>query len=563
MLRTASRRLAARILQQLQRPSSSGPTAALHSDKIEEGQKAAAASAPEGSAGSSLDRADKNDGINQAPVSAEVRSKLVSAAFASLKQTQQAPRTSLDDQIMTAKDPETLLSMSESSTLNKKQILRIVTTLAEWSVSGQADVSKYESDPRFVSLCQMLGRTPKRSSPTLANVNKTGDLSLVLNVTGDDEAAKLISTITLPQMIKVMLSLAIKKRRSIPLLQALSFNISRSSTVLDIKQGADVLYALACLNFPDEVLLGKVCCDVIESVARCQKTSVIGSISTSLGLLKYKDENLLDELIAWTVKNKELTRSQDLMSLLHTLASVNYQSPTCDKFFEVISPVLALDEAPSCGSWLDIVWSLSVCERAAPDHLRSVLDLNFVEKISSLTSNSANFSWKKKLLNINGVAKFTQGYKGPFLNEETTNFSAARGKDKQALVKSVIDALSSLVPSEGYLRTDVDSGMGFLIDSVCLIDDKMTPLPIVDKTVEMILNQKPKRGRKVAIMVRDYHDHTRGKVTLCGTAAVSSSLLTKAGYHVLNISYKDYNPRDKLSDRVAYLQNQLKSLLSK
>lgn len=50
-----------------------------------------------------------------------------------------------------------------------------------------------------------------------------------------------------------MSSLTTKGRRSTPLLRSLAFNIGRSSERLDIKQAADVFYACAALNFPDEV----------------------------------------------------------------------------------------------------------------------------------------------------------------------------------------------------------------------------------------------------------------------------------------------------------------------
>lgn len=90
-------------------------------------------------------------------------------------------------------------------------ILQIVTTLAEWSVNGQANMSTFETDPRFVSLCQLLGRssngTPVTSlcDPSKHNIfhEKQGDLSVVLDVKEEDDAAKLASSLTLPQMIKV------------------------------------------------------------------------------------------------------------------------------------------------------------------------------------------------------------------------------------------------------------------------------------------------------------------------------------------------------------------------
>lgn len=72
-------------------------------------------------------------------------------------------------------------------------------------------------------------------------------------------------------------------------MRSLAFNIGRCSDKMDIKQCADVLYALAVLNFPDEVLLEKVGTDLRSVLSTNKRPSVIGSILTSLGILRYRD----------------------------------------------------------------------------------------------------------------------------------------------------------------------------------------------------------------------------------------------------------------------------------
>lgn len=73
-----------------------------------------------------------------------------------------------------------------------------MSTLADWASSGRVKLSEFEADPRFLKLCKMLGKDNQKGKDNLF-----GDLSTVLGITGDDEAAKLISTISLPQMVKV------------------------------------------------------------------------------------------------------------------------------------------------------------------------------------------------------------------------------------------------------------------------------------------------------------------------------------------------------------------------
>lgn len=158
-------------------------------------------------------------------------------------------------------------------------------------------LSDFENDARFIKLCRLLGRAvPKQQNGgSAANQSKiagfrTDDLNTVIGVAGDDEAAKLIASISIPQMIKVMSALAQKKRRSTPLLRSLAYNISNNSEQLDLKQCADLMYAMAVLNFPDTVLIGRISMDVQSGLTQnMDKPAAVGSIITSLGLLKYRD----------------------------------------------------------------------------------------------------------------------------------------------------------------------------------------------------------------------------------------------------------------------------------
>lgn len=84
-------------------------------------------------------------------------------------------------------------------------------------------------------------------------------------------------------------TLGAKKKRSTTLMRSLAFNIGRCSEKMDIKQCADVIYALAVLNFPDEVLLEKVGADLRSVVLTNDRPSVVGSILTSIGILRYRD----------------------------------------------------------------------------------------------------------------------------------------------------------------------------------------------------------------------------------------------------------------------------------
>lgn len=78
---------------------------------------------------------------------------------------------------------------------------QMVSILSEWSSNHKVKLSDFEKDPRFLKLCRILGRSS--ASHTMSSLTMAEDLSTVLGITGDDEAARLIANLSLPQMIKV------------------------------------------------------------------------------------------------------------------------------------------------------------------------------------------------------------------------------------------------------------------------------------------------------------------------------------------------------------------------
>lgn len=136
----------------------------------------------------------------------EKKSNIVAAAFASLKSIEapQKQSPSLDERIAAAGSVESLLSIAEAPQLSRRHALRIVSQLADWTTSGRAKLSDFEADTRFLKLCRLLGRGLPKSKQTFEKeASGIGDLAVVLGVTGDDEAAKLVAGVSLNQMIRV------------------------------------------------------------------------------------------------------------------------------------------------------------------------------------------------------------------------------------------------------------------------------------------------------------------------------------------------------------------------
>lgn len=85
----------------------------------------------------------------------------------------------------------------------------------------------------------------------------------------------------------------------------------------------------------------------------------------------------------------------------------------------------------------------------------------YSDKKSELSWNPAQIM---KILNVNAVAKhLTNDYAGPLVKPSALQFQFGYRKPKKALVDGLIETTKNLLNSESHIRTQFNTGMGFVI----------------------------------------------------------------------------------------------------
>ncbi|XP_026473999.1 LOW QUALITY PROTEIN: FAST kinase domain-containing protein 4-like [Ctenocephalides felis] len=522
----------------------------------------------------SLEKNEANNGDRKIESYQKNSGSMIAAAFASLNDVEQMsdnktstkeiplnskPMRTFDnktvtEKIKTATSVNELLATTENNSVSRQNALRIVSTLAEWTTTNKIKLNEFESDPRFLKLCRVIGRANSADLTDRKTTTYTrDDLNTLLEVTGDDEAAKLIATISLPQMIKVMSTLAQQKKRSKPLLHALAYNITRNTDALDLKQCADILYSISVLNYPDHVLLSRVCSDISAGLNNNKdKSAVVGSILTSFGLLKYKDTDTLESLSEWILKYNEICRSRDISVLIVTLAVLNHKPTNFEQLMKTLLPHLTHADHPNPTEWLNVVWSLVCLDKCPIDKIEYVFSDSFYNLLN--VKNDLTYSAKMKLLNIKAAADILMPDKiEAKIDIDKIKVQHKYSNSKQIMINSVLDALKSLFASEQYLRSMINTDMGFLIDAECVLDKNCNPLPLTSNNSS---------GIRIAMQVLDYHDMCQNLQEPHGAVALSRRLLEARGYKVLCVPYTEYQPSDKLIKRVQYLESKLKQIVN-
>jgi len=197
---------------------------------------------------------------------------------------------------------------------------------------------------------------------------------------------------------------------------------------------------------------------------------------------------------------------------------------------------------------------LTILNQATPEQYASVLNNEFLSRLLDLSEYSLSKSLK--VLNVNAAASLLPDYKGPLLPEDSSiyDITISCSKEKRDLSNSIISALKILTPTD-CIHFNVNTKMGFMIDAELCVDNQCSPLPMNTKSTDQ------KEVLRIAIFTCSYHDFCRGVTEVTGPMKYYCKLLQHQGYKTMMIPYTDVNIKDKLIQRVQYINDNIKKLV--
>jgi len=408
-----------------------------------------------------------------------------------------------------------------------------------------------------------------------------------------------IETMDAADLSMVLKTLGMKKRRHMPLLKAISYHLIKRRNELDIKALSDCLFAMNQLSFKDNSLLDAICdsinqklissdSDGLLNITEEQQIMLARSILTSLGQLKFLNTGLLDNLCMMlsskivdnTNNDKSILKSKDFASFLMTTSTLNYCPKNSDALYEAVIQNLMSDNIQNTTArketakevmWLNIVWSMTILNKAPHKCWASVLTTEFYNRLL-YNHDNRNFQVILKLLNVNAAANNDASYKGPRIDVSDDpllkDVRTTPSKDKLQFIEKAMADFSNFASPPTNLVPNINTLMGFQIEGEAVFDKNGKSIPISGLSIlDQNSNSKkaskklPENSTRVAIMCVGFHDCLADGSTLSGATSLNLRLLESKA-KVFMIKHNYCGPRQKELERVTVLDSALKKLLS-
>ncbi|XP_074652622.1 FAST kinase domain-containing protein 4-like [Tubulanus polymorphus] len=356
-------------------------------------------------------------------------------------------------------------------------------------------------------------------------------------------------------LYRVVYILAKKRTRNTPLLRALLYHMNRFPVNLNPVQLQNLMYACALFKLYDENLFEKVSRTVADSLTtRAASVAVVTRLMTSFSVLRWRDERLLEAYVEFLASRADELSERDVAAMLLTLANLNFKPDDAATLNELTDRCSGMADPRL---WLSVVWSKVVLGIASNRDINSVLDSQFISQLledGSCESHQAT-SHRLKLHNINCAAHMLQSdYTGAKLSKDFIEASQLQVpvRTTRYLTNLVVKALSNIAPIDKYLKSGVMSTCACYIDAEMLVNDSGEPQPLTEQTTS---NQH----HRLAIRVYEFPDLTWKTHHPIGLHDLTSRLLAKEGYKVIEIPYFEFKEMNTVVKQVQYLEEKIKN----
>ncbi|KAL7647177.1 UNVERIFIED_CONTAM: hypothetical protein RMT77_002435 [Armadillidium vulgare] len=382
----------------------------------------------------------------------------------------------------------------------------------------------------------------------------------------EDHLAEKASELNILDLSNIIIAISQSKRRPLPLLRSLGYQMFKQNDLLSPQKIKNVFYALDTLSYYDDALLGKLSSDFLDQIKNVKNPSIIGTVSYCVGHMHWKDKTFLNGLATWVVDNIDECKPNDIVNLITALATVNHIPDNID---ELISTCISkLDfSLMSNTSIVNVVWSLTLLGQVTGDQMAKVLEPSFVSQFP--IDNPSCIGSYLKILNINAASELIYtSYSGPKLQLNSNNFeklSITRSRDDLTLHNQALKILHNFLPPPKYIRENIKTIFGFIVDAELIVDKNCKPLDLTDYSSSLAGNSEtkdlPEGAHKVAIMIWNFKDYNKGLFSLTGPNAFAIKLLNKKGYKVVQIPYNEVSRHGKSLKAVQNFEEKVKKSL--
>ncbi|XP_076010023.1 FAST kinase domain-containing protein 4 [Genypterus blacodes] len=360
----------------------------------------------------------------------------------------------------------------------------------------------------------------------------------------EDKALELSESFTAKEIRKVCVSLATQRRRSAPLLRALSYHLlQKPSSELSTELILDMAFSYGKLNFHHSQVVQRLASELLPRVSDLSSADVT-RCAKSLGLLKCLDIRLFDAFAEHYTANSEAYSTPQLCSLLMSLARLGFQPSNGEEFFSKVHS--ALEESLSgLEPFLrtDVVWSLCVLQQARPHYILPLIQQEHTDKIMDNNPARAE-NYRVKVLNM-----------AASLHLEHPGSLEAAAPSPSLIALSVPPFSSHLTPLrnglrkalEGLvdgrteaLRTGVDTLYGWTIDGELVVDCDNKPTDLLNLKAPHLLGSEgnqdlPAGAHRLAVVGWDFHNFGSNKKHLLGRFDMMKRHLQLAGFIIVEV----------------------------
>lgn len=395
-------------------------------------------------------------------------------------------------------------------------------TLAQAQTSQPSDTMK-KKDP------------PKVENPSVEStdpVKHLKEVAVIMKVKEVASALELCANFNSQQRFEALKNFVAIKTRPLPLIQSITEGLIASAEELNMKELSDLLFLMGKLNYMNEDILSKTCDAIKGKLGQTQTAAVVGSSIASLRYFKWKDPELLDQFSIWIEKHFDLFSNPS--SFVLTLALQNHSPPNLKELLELTWNEWIAMRRCSPVDTVNFVWAVQALNcQFENDKMRQLINL-FLENrfLRSLDTRPQALPVWRKLCNLHAVAKSTSGLSDTFaIPDDVKSLMFTKNQHKEQLVSEVVQLLFNDLDSNLFSR-DVPSGMGFPIDILFCLDDKM-------KATHLHLSA----GSKIAVMIHSFHECCQPTKEPNGVRTFEMRLLSEefkvisVPYHILGGGY--------------------------